>query len=116
MIAIPELVRVLQTHRLPLTDEKRTQAQLAEVFNAAKIPFEREVHLAEGDIVDFMVGDIALEIKIKGQRRAIFRQLERYASHPRVGVILLATAVAMHLPAEIKGKPALVASLSQGWL
>ncbi len=66
-----------------------------------------------------MVGNIVVEVKIKAkgaQRRNIFRQLDRYAKHDRVHAIVLVTSVAMHLPAEINGKPTFVASLGQAWL
>ena len=114
---VRQVVQLVQRRRLSLANEKQTQSDIADVFTVAGIPFEREVRLCEADIVDFMVADtIAIEVKIKGQRKAIFRQLERYAGHDRVTHILLFTSVAMMLPGEIGGKPAHVASLSRGWL
>lgn len=117
MTDLATLTRLLQSNRFPLTDEKRTQSEIEATLLAAGIAFEREVRLSSKDIVDFMVeGGIAVEIKIKGQARSIYRQLMRYAEHPAVEQILLATSVSMHLPSTIEGKPAKVASLSQGWL
>jgi hypothetical protein len=110
------LTRLLISHRLPLSDEKILQAEMASVFLGAGIAFDREVRLGDGDIVDFMVGGTAIEVKIKGARRAIYRQLERYARHERVAAILLATNVPMGLPALIGGKPAAVAELGRCWL
>lgn len=117
MTDLISLTRLLQSHRFPLNDEKRTQAGIETALENAGIAFQREVRLSPEDIVDFMVeGGIAIEVKIKGQARAIHRQLVRYAEHPQVEKILLATSVSMNLPADIGGKPARVASLSQGWL
>lgn len=114
---LEKITRVIQSNRFPLTDEKQTQAQIADALTKAGIVFEREARLSESDIVDFLTEDgIAVEAKIKGQRRAIFRQLERYATHGNVRAIVLVTSVAMCLPEAIDGKPARVASLSQGWL
>lgn len=116
MIDRARLVALIQSLRLPLHDEKRTQAELANALTAADIQFVREVRLSGKDIVDFMVGGIAIELKTKGQRMAIFRQLERYAEHEKVESIILATNVSMHLPTFIGGKPAQVASLGKGYL
>ena len=74
------------------------------------------MRLSDADIVDFMVGSIAVEVKIKGAKAEIYRQLERYAAHDNVTAILLVSSRSMHLPALINGKPTLVASLSRGWM
>jgi hypothetical protein len=111
------IVRLIQSNRFPLNDEKRTQVEIGNVLTAANVEFEREFRLSAKDIPDFLVaGGVAVEAKIKGQRRAIFRQLERYTEHECVQGIVLVTSVSMHLPPTINGKPACVASLSVGWL
>lgn len=111
-----DIIKLLTTQRFPLSDEKVLQREMAFVFTAAGIKFEREVHLGPGDIVDFMVGDLAIEVKIKGARRAIFRQVERYCGYPAVAAIILATNVPMALPIDINGKPTAIAALGRGWL
>jgi hypothetical protein len=107
---------IIERHRLPLTDEKVTQAAIANALELAGVLFEREVRLSDEDIVDFMIGPVAVEVKIKGAKAAIYRQLERYAQHDCVTAILLVSSRSMHLPALINGKPTLVASLSRGWM
>jgi len=110
------VVHLLTTNRLPLSDEKVLQRSIADVLEAAALDFEREVRLGDGDIVDFMLGGLAIEVKIKGARRAIYRQLERYCRHEAVTSIILATNVPMALPVEINGKPTAIAQLGRGWL
>src|ERR1700693_133607 len=101
MMLSGRIIELLTTHRLPLADEKLLQASISDVFEAASLDFEREVHLGPRDIVDFMVeGGIAVEIKIKGNRRDIYRQLERYCAHDAVTAIVLATNVPMALPID----------------
>ncbi|WP_257164666.1 hypothetical protein [Bradyrhizobium sp. SRS-191] len=119
----PRIVALLERAPLPLSDEKQLQADMLALLKADGLDAVREVRLDQRDIVDFMIFDgdfvltgLAIEVKIKGQRRAIYRQLERYCAHPRVNGILLATNVAMSLPAEIEGKPACVARLGRAWL
>lgn len=110
------LVRFLESRRWPLFDEKRLQEAVAEELTVNRIDFEREVTLAKGDVVDFMVGNVGLELKIKGQRRAIYRQCERYCEHDRVHALVLGSAVAMGVPATVNGKILLVAQLGFGGL
>jgi len=114
---VNKLIGIIQQYRFDLSDEKRLQAGLADALRAEGIGFEREVRLETNDVVDFMVGDIAVECKLRGQGKMdIYRQLVRYARHAKVKTLVLATNVSMGLPDNIKGKPLYYASLSRGWL
>lgn len=110
------LVRFIGSRRWPLSDEKRLQATMAEEFAEAGIVAEREVHLGDGDIIDFMIGGVGIEVKIKGSKREMYRQCERYCSHEQLKSLILATNVATGMPVTINEKPILVAMLSRGWL
>jgi hypothetical protein len=111
------VARLLTYQRLPVGDEKLLQDAIANVLAEGGIPFRREVRLNAHDIVDFMIdGGIALEIKIKGGKTAIYYQCRRYCEHAEVAAIVLATNLAMGLPATINDKPAYVAALGEGWL
>jgi hypothetical protein len=110
------LVRFIESRRWPLSDEKRLQEAVADELTANGYEFEREVPIARGDIIDFMVGNVGIELKIKGQRRAIYRQCERYCLHDRVQGLVLGSVVAMGVPAFVNGKPLFVAHLGIGGL
>jgi hypothetical protein len=110
---------VILMRRVPfvLKDEKSVQAAIAVVLDSHGIDYKREVKLSDGNVVDFMLpGGIAVEIKIKGQKREIFRQCRRYCEHAQVKAIVLMTATVMGLPPEIEGKPAYYVSMGRGWL
>lgn len=113
---IDQVIGCLLSARFPLNPEKATQAAIASAFERAGVDYSREVHLGDGDIVDFMVAGVAIEVKIKGQRREIYKQLERYARHEAVTSIVLATQLAMGLPESINGKRVLLANLGRAWL
>lgn len=110
------LVKFLETRRWPLSDETRLQECVADELTRSAYVFEREVRLAKGDIIDFMVGSIGIELKIAGQRRAIYRQCERYCAHDRVQALILGTSAAMGLPESINERPVFVALLGIGSL
>lgn len=112
-----QIVRLIQSHRFDLSDEKRMQAQLANVLSEKEIVFSREHRLSSKDIPDFLVDGVVIECKLKGQRKMdIFKQLKRYAEHDEVKALVLVTNVSMGLPGEIDGKPAYYATLSRGWI
>lgn len=91
------------------TDEYRIQASVARVLTAAGIPFQTEFALSATDRVDFLVdGCVAVEVKVRGSRISVLRQLQRYARNDRIsGVVLAATrrTLLAGLPKELHGKP-----------
>ena len=118
-IQASEVVRLIGSARLPLSDEKAAQAALSLALDAAGMAHVREMRLSPKDIVDFLIPEtgLAIEVKIAGTRKAAaYRQLERYAAYDEVRAIVLATSVSMGLPPEIGGKPAYYASLGRGWI
>lgn len=114
-----DIVRLLERYQLDLSTEKHLQAGVEEAFIDNGIAFEREKRLSPSDIPDFLVGGgIVVECKLRGKSRKIdvYHQLVRYAAHPEVTAIVLASNSVMGLPAEINGKPIYAASLSKGWI
>jgi hypothetical protein len=114
-----QIVRLLHGHRFDLSTEKHLQKDVEDAFLNEGISFEREKRLSERDILDFMVaGGIVVECKMRNKARKIeiFKQISRYAEHPDVTAIILASNVSMGLPTEINGKPVFAASLSRGWI
>lgn len=112
-----EVCRQIASTRVGLATEKQAQADietaLRERWGGA---VRREERLSEKDRPDFMIETVAVEVKLKGAKMDIYRQLERYSAHDAVQSIILVTNQAMGLPAEIGGKPALYVSLGKAWL
>lgn len=106
--------------RLNLTNEKTAQAELGQKLESLNIPFTREYRLSDADIVDFAIpidnGILAVELKLKAPKRAIYRQLCRYALHEEVKFIVLMSATSMTLPDTIHDKPSAIISLGRAWL
>lgn len=114
---VERVASVVRSSRLPLHDEKALQAALADRLNEAGIAHDRERHLSPVHVVDFLVDGVAVECKLRGaSKRAIYRQVRRYADSDEVRAVLLVTNTAMGLPAEIKGCPTYVVSLGEAWL
>lgn len=111
-----DVFRVLSGVRFPLSNEKLLQAAIEEEFDANGVAHIREHRLSSHDVVDFLVGGVAVECKVKGGRRDTYRQLERYAGHDAVDELILVTNVPTGMPAEINGKPVYVLNLAKAWL
>lgn len=111
------IIQLLRSSTIDLSNEKRAQADVEKVLKLSGISFEREVRLSAEDVVDFIVDGVAIELKLKGAKKMeVYRQLCRYARHPSVTVLVLASNLSMGLPAVIEGKDAYFVKLGEAWL
>lgn len=102
---------------LCIGDEKALQSDISDALTGLGVLHEREHRLSKHGIVDFwFAGGLACEVKIKGSKREIRRQLARYAAHPDVNALLLITARTVGLPECLNGKPLYTYSLSKAML
>lgn len=94
-IASPaDLAQLLACYRFTTSTEAAFQEGVARVLVSHRLRFEREYVLTDGDRLDFYLPTerIVLELKIDGSPASVTRQLLRYASHPDVAGIVLATS------------------------
>lgn len=113
---VESVYKCIQRRRLNLNSEAALQLDIENAFKEDGIVFEREVILSKKDRPDFMCGCIAVEVKIKGSAKSIYRQCERYCQHGLVEALILVTNRSMGLPEEINGKPCYLINLGRGWL
>ena len=118
IIGNPEhyLVNFLKNKTFNLSNEKLTQGQIEKELTLDRIVFYREKRLSETDKPDFMIGDIAIEVKLKGSAAEIFRQCERYCSYSEVRVLILMCSRPMGIKGEINGKPIYLIDMGKSWL
>ena len=111
---IEDVVKELRQYRFTLDSEQALQQQIARVLPS----FEREHRFDKKSRIDFFrpIDGIGMEVKIKGGRMAIYRQVERYSKFDSVTGLILITNVAMGFPKELNGKPCYVISLGERWL
>lgn len=105
----------LKNKKFNLSDEKLLQKDIALAFDESNIDYKKEVRLDNKNIVDFMIDNLAIEIKIqtKASKMSIYRQLERYSQYDEVHAILLITSKTIPFPNEINEKEIFVLSLSR---
>lgn len=114
-----EIISLLKSRRFLLHDEKALQREIHEYLYTKIAPaeFSKEYCLDKGSIVDFLISPgIAIEVKIKGSKREIYRQCARYCQFDQVRELILVTNVSMGFPPEINGKPCFLLKLGTAWL
>lgn len=107
-----EYLSRIYRYRFSLSSEKALQAEVHKILPE----FQREYRLDEQSVVDLFNDGIAMEIKIKGGAKAIYKQCERYCMIDEVKILVLVTNKSMGFPPEINGKPCYVINLGRGWL
>ncbi|HTK34567.1 MAG TPA: hypothetical protein VL358_04665 [Caulobacteraceae bacterium] len=122
-LTVQGVARHIAMARCSLTRETTTHVELDGYLRRVLAPgvlIEREVRLSPADRPDFVIdGRIVVEVKLKrpGNRpETVLRQLGRYAEHDGVEAIILASNLAMTVPAALNGKPVLFVSLGRAWL
>lgn len=101
-----DLAAVLRRYRLPVSNEAAMQEALARALAAEGVPYQREVTRG-ADRIDFVVGRVGLELKVKGSVTEVHRQLDRYTAWPELDELVLVTTRGQHLRVgdSINGKP-----------
>lgn len=118
--AMAKIASFCVQQRVDVSQEKAAQAAVEVALETGGFDFKREHALGPKDKPDFLIiqdgFNIVVEMKTRAQRVKIFKQIERYTTHDSVDGVILLSGTAMGLPESINGKPALFASLGQGWL
>lgn len=106
-MGLEQLSSLLAGFRYRFTDERDLQDGIERVLRSSGSPYRREPVLSAPDRPDFLVDDIAIEIKIQGSLSQLLRQVSRYATHDEVhGILVVGTPVwLVQVPGEIVGKP-----------
>ncbi|WP_345477972.1 hypothetical protein [Nesterenkonia rhizosphaerae] len=84
------------------------QSTISEALTSAGIDHTREYRLSRRDRIDFLIGTVGIEVKIKGSRADVIRQLGRYAESQQITELILACSMRRLLygvPNEILGVP-----------
>ncbi len=102
--------------KYPLTmDELSIHRKMAENFDRLGIAYEREVVLSDDSRIDFLIGNLGIEVKIKGSKKAIYYQCERYCKFDRISELVLLTNVPMVFDSHILGKPFHIIQMGKAW-
>jgi len=110
------ILNTLEGYQFSLTNEKKLQIEIEEIFQDNNIDYKREERLGDVGVVDFIVDNIAIEIKVKGNSKAIYRQCEKYCSHKKVDTLILVTGKTVGMPGKINNKEVYTVNLGEAHL
>lgn len=97
---VPPIVDALLSVRIPSVRESEMQETIEALLKSRGISHSREHIFGTGDRIDFLVGTVGVECKVKGTAFSVAAQLERYAAEPGVECLILVTSVARHFAIE----------------
>lgn len=118
-MSVESILSILRSIRIGYVRlESEITDVIAEKLIEAKVSFAKEVVVAPGCRVDFLVYDgIAIEVKKgKPSTRSVAKQIWRYANSEKVKAVILVSerGLVQHLN-EANGKPIEYVSLSANW-
>lgn len=96
--------------------EEELHAQAAAAFALAGIEAQHEARLGPRCRIDFLCGEIGVEIKKSRPERAkLIAQLTRYAQCPQVAALAVIAPRGVNLPKAIGGKKVVMLALERLW-
>ena len=89
---------------------------VGDCLREAGLPCIHEAKIGKGCRIDYLVGDVGIEIK-KGKPipRLLLQQLNRYAACDCLGSLIVLTQRSIKMPDKVGGKPLTHLSISQLW-
>lgn len=115
------LTAALQRHPPRAANEAELQAILWDHLQAIDRRTVREHVLTRADRIDFLLGRVGIEVKVKGSSADVTRQLWRYADSPQIDGLLLVTTRREHRrvigeSVTFTGKPVLTLCIADYFL
>ncbi|MDR3052167.1 MAG: hypothetical protein LBU67_10690 [Oscillospiraceae bacterium] len=100
----------------PGVGEDEMHRHIAQGLARAGLPCVHEAKLAPRCRIDFLVGDVGVEVKCgKPGRAALLSQLARYAACPQVMALVLVVQRSVRLPPQVGGKPCHTVGMNRLW-
>lgn len=116
-VQMRRVMQALETIRCGAScTEQELHEMAAQAFEAAGVAAQHEARLAPRCRIDFLAGDVGVEIKKKRPERArLLAQLERYAACEPVRALIVVAPQGVNLPRTIQGKPVAMLALERLW-
>lgn len=116
-VSADQVVAAIEHHTFRFADESELQEGLAAALAAEGIEARREVRLDARNRIDLLVGNVGIEVKVKGGVAEVARQLCRYTSHvEHLVLVTIKASHKQHLPEEIEGTPLSIVFIAGGAL
>jgi hypothetical protein len=101
------------------SSEAELQDALLELFTGNGLAVQREHSLGGGNRIDFLVAShVGVEVKVQSGHAEVTRQIQRYAAHPDIDVMVLVTTRVQHTGIDLTtiGKPSFIAYVGRAFV
>ena len=111
------VLNALQELRSPFAlYENDIHLTVEKCFAEAALPYVHEARLSPGCRIDYLVGEVGVEIKKgKPNAKAVAAQLLRYAASDRITALVVVSQRSVSLPKTALGKPVYLVVLDHLW-
>ncbi len=110
---LTKILELFAAYSFNFSNEKELQDGIEQMFAAEGIVAVREASLNKADRIDFLVGDIGIEVKVGHSFTDVIRQLHRYAQVDAIQTLVLVTTRLQHqMPDDINGKALITINLA----
>jgi len=116
MDELNRVVAALKTVRASATCEEYDLHRLVMLaLEQAGIEYAHEARVAPGARIDFLAGNVGIEVKKRTGRAVLMRQARKYLASDSVACLVVAAQHGVDLPARIAGKPVASLCLNRNW-
>lgn len=111
LVMLERLAKFVERHRFTSQDEYGVQDGVEQLLTELRMPFVRELSRGKNRYDFALIGNVVVEVKVRGSVSDLIRQLHRYAKDEGVcGMLVVTTKRRLAaLPLEVGGKPVRVA-------
>lgn len=114
---LDQVLNALADIRIPaVPTEQHMHELIKDALERHQIQAVHEARIQTGSRIDFLCGDIGIEVKQGEQPKTrLVQQATRYLANERLGALILVTTRGVNMPGEILGKPVVVFGLNKLW-
>lgn len=111
------LINILEQIKLGfLPQETQIHSIIAESLVKNGIEFQHEYRLSSDSRIDFLSGNIGIEVKKSTVKdKDLLKQLKKYSESDKISKIILVTTKSVNIPSFINNKQIYIVNLYRNW-
>lgn len=111
------LINILEQIKVGfLPQETQIHSIIAESLVKNGIEFQHEYRLSSDSRIDFLSGNIGIEVKKSTVKdKNLLKQLKKYSESDKISKIILVTTKSVNIPSDINNKQIYIVNLYRNW-
>ncbi len=114
---LKRLINILEQIKVGfLPQETQIHSIIAESLVNNGIEFQHEYRLSSDSRIDFLSGNIGIEVKKSTVKdKNLLKQLKKYSQSNKISKIILVTTKSVNIPSDINNKQIYIVNLYRNW-